>query len=139
MNNLFPSAHRMRQMNRSLWDQGLDQLFMDHSDFSVDIKEDEDNYTLIADLPGLDKNNIELNYTDNILSIRAHQEQEQEEKHAEGKYIRRERSSQTYNRQFLIENVKAEEIKASFENGVLNVTLPKKEKSQEDKRRIEID
>lgn len=138
MNHLFPSNRRMRRLNRSLWDQGFDSLFADDADFSVDIKDQEDEYLLIADLPGLDKENIELNYENSVLSIGAHQEQETEEKHEEGNYIRRERSSRSYNRQFLIENVVEEEIEATFENGVLTVHLPKREKEETDRKRIDI-
>lgn len=138
MNNLFPTNRRMRRLNRSLWDQGFDNLFADDADFSVDIKDQEDEYLLIADLPGLDKENIELNYENSVLSIGAHQEQEKEEKHEEENYIRRERSSRSYNRQFLIENVVEEEIEATFENGVLTVRLPKRETEETDRKRIDI-
>ena len=138
MNNLFPSARRMRHLNRSLWDQGFDNFFADGADFSVDIKEKEEEYLLVADLPGLDKENIDLHYENNVLSIHAQQERE-EEKHEEGKYIRRERSSRSYSRQFLIENVAEDEIQASFENGVLTVNLPKREKEETNKKRIDID
>lgn len=139
MNDLFPSRRRMRRHNRSLWNQGLDNFFEDDVDFSVDIKEKEDAYHLVADLRGLDKENIQINYENNVLSIQAHQEHEEEESHDEGRYIRRERSSRSYNRQFLIENIAEEEIKASFDNGVLTVDLPKKEKEDKERRKIEID
>lgn len=139
MNNLFPSRRRMRHLNRSLWDQGFDNFLMDDADFSVDIKENDKAYTVVADLPGLDKENIDLNYENNVLSIRAHQEREEEEKHEEGNYIRRERSTRSYSRQFLIENVDEEKIGASFENGVLTIDLPKKERETESRKRIEID
>lgn len=138
MNNLFPSRRRMRHLNRSLWDQDFDNFFMDDADFSVDIKETDEAYTVVADLPGLDKKNINLNYENNVLSIHAHQEREEEEKHKEENYIRRERSSRSYSRQFLIENVNEEGIEASFKNGVLTVSLPKKEKKEQPRKQIEI-
>lgn len=138
MNNLFPSRRRMRHLNRSLWDQDFDNFFMDDADFSVDIKETDEAYTVVADLPGLDKENINLNYENNVLSIHAHQEREEEEKHKEENYIRRERSSRSYSRQFLIENVNEEGIEASFKNGVLTVSLPKKEKEEQPRKQIEI-
>ena len=139
MNNLFPSPRRMRDLNRSLWNQGFDYFFADDEDFSVDIKEHDDEYLLVADLPGLDKENIDLSYENNVLSIRAHQEREEEEKHDEGNYIRRERSSRSYSRQFIIKNVQEDEIQASFKNGVLTVNLPKREKEEKNAKRIDID
>ena len=87
----------------------------------------------------LEKENIVLDYQDNLLSIRARQEQKTEEKDKEGRYIRRERSSRAYSRQFLIENVKEEEITASFENGVLTINLPKTDEKKTETKRIEIE
>ena len=53
------------------------------------------------------------------------------EKDEEGNYIRRERSSRSYKRQFLIKDINQENIKATFENGVLTVDLPKKEQEEQ--------
>lgn len=139
MNNLFPSRNRMMHLNRGFFGDTFDNFFADESDFSVDIKEMDDAYKVEADLPGLDKENIDLDYKDNVLSIRAHQEVEEEEKDSEGRYIRRERSSRSYNRQFLIKNVNEDEIKADFENGVLTITLPKADEEKTERKQIEID
>lgn len=89
-------------------------------------------------MPGIEKENIQLDYTDNIFSIDAHQETEQEEKDEKENYIRRERTSRSYSRQFLLQNIDETGIKANFENGVLIVDLPKKEIDEPETNRIEI-
>ncbi|MDN6731283.1 MAG: Hsp20/alpha crystallin family protein, partial [Atopostipes suicloacalis] len=127
-----------RRWNKNFLDSPFDSFFTDATDFSVDIKEKKDNYTLEADLPGIPKENIHLDYTDNIFSIDAHQETEQEEKDEEGNYIRRERTSRSYSRQFLLKNIDETNIEASFKNGVLTVDLPKKEKKASETNKIEI-
>lgn len=139
MNNLFPSRRDLMNVNRGLFGDTFDNFFTPDSDFNVDIRENDDAYKVEADLPGLSKEDIKLDYTDNVLSIRAHQEMETEEKDTESNYIRRERSSRSYSRQFLLENVDAEAIKANFENGVLTLDLPKKEKDESETKRIEIE
>lgn len=138
MNNLFPSRRGLMNLNRGFFGDTLDNLFTDDADFDVDIEETETAYKVQADLPGLTKEDIKLDYADNILSINAHKETETEEKDTEKNYIRRERSSRSYSRQFLIKNVDEGAITANFENGVLMIDLPKKEKEDSETKRIEI-
>lgn len=93
---------------------------------------------LEADLPGLNKNDIQLDYSNNVLSIRAQQQMSTEERDDESNYICRERSSRSYNRQFLIKDVDENNITAKFENGVLKVNLPKKEADDKQTKKIDI-
>ena len=139
MNSLFPSRRDLMNLNRGFLGNTFDNLFIDDADFDVDIEETDSAYIVKADLPGLTKEEIKLDYTDNILSISAYQETEKEEKDKDKKFIRRERSSRSYQRQFLIKNVDESDIKASFENGVLTVDLPKKDPEDSKERRIEIE
>lgn len=139
MNDLFPSRRGLMNLNRSIFGDTFDNLFTDDADFDVDIEETDTAYKVEADLPGLGKEDIKLDYTDNILSISAHKETETEEKDTERNYIRRERSSRSYSRQFLIKNVDEGAITANFENGVLTIDLPKKEKDDSETKRIEIE
>ncbi|SFH63817.1 Hsp20/alpha crystallin family protein [Pisciglobus halotolerans] len=138
MNNLFPSRRDFMNMNRNFFGDSFDQLFTDAGDFSVDIKEKDKAYTLEADLPGLTKEDIQLDYRNNVLSISAHQETGKDEKDEEGNYIRRERSTRSYSRQFLLRDIDEENITAKFENGVLTVDLPKKETEEPKTKRIDI-
>ena len=138
MNDLFPSRRDFMNLNRGFFGDTFDNIFTDTADFSVDIKEKEQSYQLEADLPGLTKDDIQLDYEDNVLSISAHQETGKDEKDEEGNYIRRERSSRSYKRQFLIKDIDQENIKATFENGVLTVDLPKKEQEGPKTKKIDI-
>jgi HSP20 family protein len=92
--------------------------------FKVDISEDEHAFHIDAELPGIAKENISLNIEDDVLTIKAERTQEEEQKKKD--YHRIERSYGSFSRSFNIgELIDQEHIGASFENGVLNVTLPK--------------
>lgn len=92
--------------------------------FRVDVKETDKEYIVEADLPGCDKNNINVSYDEGILTIAASYEETAEEK--DKNYIRRERRRGNFSRSISIpEDVKTNEIKASFKDGVLKVALPK--------------
>lgn len=138
MNNLFPTRRDFMDMNRHFMGDSFDRFFADTGNFNVDIKENEDAYTVEADLPGLAKEDIELDYKNDVLSIRAQQETSTEEKDDESNYIRRERSSRSYNRQFLIRDVDEDNITAEFDNGVLKVQLPKTETDGQNTKKIDI-
>ena len=107
--------------------------------FSTDIKDNGDHYTLEADLPGVKKDDIKLDLTDNVLTINAERHSEYEEKDKKGNYVRCERSYGSYARSFDISGVKAEGIKASYNDGVLSLTLPKKDVEVSGSRRLAIE
>ena len=120
--------------------------FMKPSDGSysipkVDIEDTDKAYILTTDLPGVAKEDINVTYDDNVLTLSAKHEETKEEKDAKEKknYIRKERTSNVFCRQFSVQNIQKEGIQASFENGVLTITLPKEEPQQvEAKHTIEI-
>ena len=100
----------------------------------------EGNYYLLeADLPGFDKKDIQLDINGDTLTIHAERHSKVEEKDKKDKVIRVERSYGSYSRQFDISAVDAENIKAKYDNGVLQLTLPKKEKVLPEGRRLEIE
>ncbi|MEA5040287.1 MAG: Hsp20/alpha crystallin family protein [Clostridiaceae bacterium] len=119
----------------------MERLFFRDSigEFKTDISEDEKSYTLEADLPGFKKEDIHVDINDDSLIISAERKSESEEKDQAGNYIRRERSFGSFSRSFDISGVKPEEIKASFANGVLTLTMPKKESSLPTAHRLEIE
>lgn len=138
MNNLFPSRRDFMNVDRNFFGDSFDHLFSNATNFDVDIKESDTYYMLKADMPGLTKEDIQLDYTNNVLSISAHREEGKDEEDKEGNYIRRERSVRSYNRQFLLKNVKEDGITAKFDNGVLTVQLPKKDSDETPTNRIDI-
>ncbi len=68
MNELFPSRRSLMNFNKGFLGDTFDDLFANIDHFSVDIKENEEAYTLKADLPGVSKEDIQLDYTDNVLA-----------------------------------------------------------------------
>lgn len=102
----------------------------------VDINETSDEVIVTAELPGVPKENIELNLTDNTLEIKASQKQEVSLE--KGGIRKRERRSMNFYR--LIElpcGVDASKVKATFNNGVLEVKMPKLEKAKRHSIKIE--
>ena len=85
----------------------------------------------------VNKEDINIDYNNNYLTISATRNNEHEEK--KDNYIRRERSYGSVSRGFYINNVNKEDIKAKFDNGVLNIELPKKELTQNNSNRILIE
>lgn len=93
---------------------------------AIDVHEDENQYTLTADLPGLKKEDISLTVMDNVITLKGERKQEAEKK--EKGYHRIERSYGSFQRAFQIPGgVEGSKVDARFENGVLTVTLPKPE------------
>ncbi|MFM1895470.1 MAG: hypothetical protein RLZZ385_544 [Pseudomonadota bacterium] len=91
----------------------------------VDIHENDKQYEIVADLPGVKKEDIAVTLENNVLTVSASKETESEEK-KRGKVIRRERSSGSISRSFSVSSrVKQEDIQASFKDGVLSITVPK--------------
>lgn len=92
----------------------------------TDVAEDNDNYYLKADLPGIKKEDVKISYSDGSLSISGERSQEKETK--DKKFHRIERSYGKYYRSFSIPNeIKEDKIKAEFTDGQLNITIPKAE------------
>ncbi|MFH1851901.1 MAG: Hsp20/alpha crystallin family protein [Candidatus Neomarinimicrobiota bacterium] len=101
---------------------------------STDINENENGYTVIADLPGLDKKDVHINVKDNVLTISGERKYEKDEKSS---FHRRERLHGTFQRCFrLPAMIDEDKINAKFKNGILTIDLPKAEEVKP--REIEI-
>ena len=104
---------------------------------NTDIIEKKDGYELQIDLPGVKKEDIQIEMDKGILSISVSISNSSDEE--DKKYIRKERFTGEIKRSFNIgENVDEEDIYASFENGILYLNLPKKEEKDNKKKYIEI-
>lgn len=107
--------------------------------FRTDISDNGDSYLLEAELPGFDKKDIKLDLSGNTLTITANHKSEKKEKEGEnGKYLRVERFCGEYRRSFDISEINTDAISAKYENGVLSLTLPKKQPSLPESRQLEI-
>lgn len=92
----------------------------------TDVKEHEDSYELAIELPGCRKEDVKAKLKDGYMTITATTNTSDEQKDENGKYIRRERYSGNCSRSFFVgENIKQEDIKARFEDGILKVMVPK--------------
>jgi len=92
----------------------------------VDIEEDDSKYIVKADLPGFDKDNIDIELRDNVLSISGRVDERSETSDTNRGYVRRERRYGAFRRSFLLpEEVDPDNIKASFKNGLLQIEIPK--------------
>lgn len=100
-------------------------------DFKVDVKDTENAYLIETDLPGINKENIDVSYDNGYLTITAKREDIIEDK--KDNYVRRERSYGEFRRSFYIDDVDENNIQAKFENGVLMLNLPKAESKKQKK------
>ena len=107
--------------------------------FKTDISDQGDSYLLETDLPGFDKKDIRLDLNGDTLTIRAERHSESEQKEHKDKYLRVERSYGSYSRAFDVSLVDTARIKAKYEDGVLKLTLPKKQKTVPESRTLEIE
>jgi len=104
---------------------------------AVDVVEKEKEYQITAELPGLDEKDIEVNVADDVLSIRGEKKEEWEEK--DKNYHLSERRYGSFQRTFqLPSGIDAENIAATFQKGVLTVTLPKTPEAQKKEKKIAI-
>ena len=94
-------------------------------DFRTDIRDAGDRFVLEAELPGFNKEDIKLDVKDGILTISAQHTENKDEEDDKGSYIRRERRYGSFTRSFDITGVDEEHITASYNNGVLELNLPK--------------
>lgn len=120
-----------------------DPFFAEHESkiMKTDIKEKKDKYLIDVELPGYEKENIKIDVEDGYLTVHAEIDSNKEEKE-EGKFVRRERYVGSCSRSFYVgTEIQAEDIKASFKNGMLKIEVPKKEEKKElpEKRYIQID
>ena len=107
----------------------------------TDVRELDDGYEIIIDLPGFKKDEIEVQLENGCLSISAAKGLDKDETDKKGKYIRRERYAGAMSRSFYVgEDVTEEDIHAKFENGILKLDVPKKEaKAVETKKHVAIE
>jgi HSP20 family protein len=102
---------------------------------AVDIVDKENAYELSAELPGMDDNSIDVQFSDGTLTIKGEKRDEREEK--KKNFYLAERRYGSFRRSFSVpEGVDAQRIEASFKNGVLTVTLPKTPQARKNEKKI---
>ena len=93
--------------------------------FRTDIRDQGDKFLLEAELPGFKKEDISLELKEGILTIKAEHKEDQDQKDEKGDYIRRERRYGSFSRTFDVSGIDENGITAAYNNGILELTLPK--------------
>jgi HSP20 family protein len=105
---------------------------------AVDIREDKNQFYIVADLPGVEKKDVNISMENNLLTIKGSRDITTEEEHAN--YFRTERVRGTFYRQFTLPDTADDsKIEARMQKGVLEIIIPKKESAQPRSIKIEIE
>ncbi|TVQ86820.1 MAG: Hsp20/alpha crystallin family protein [Bacteroidetes bacterium] len=98
---------------------------------AVNVLEDHDNFKIEVAAPGLEKRDFKIDLDNNMLSISSEKEFKHEEE-KDGKFMRREFAYASFKRSFTLpESVDADKIKANYKEGVLHITIPKREEAKQ--------
>ena len=130
INRVFDDNFRFLRSPERAFEQGFG--------FPVDVKDTPGAVLIKAELPGMNKEDIKVGFTDSMLTIKA--ERKQEEKTEDANYLRVERSYGSFARSFSVDvPVKQGEIKARYQDGVLEITLPKEDEPEKREFSVEIE
>ena len=113
--------------------QGRDPLYGKHAKnlMKTDVRETESTYELDVDLPGFTKDEVNVELKNGYLTIQAAKGLDKDQSDKKGKYIRQERYAGACSRTFYVgEGVEPEDVTAKFENGILQLSIPKAAKKQ---------
>lgn len=98
----------------------------------TDVRDLKDAYEMMIDLPGFKKDEIKINLKDGFLTISAEKGLDKDEEDKHGNLVKQERYCGSLSRSYYVgEDIKEDEIHAKFEDGVLTITVPKKEEQEE--------
>jgi len=134
--SLFPTRDII---NSVFSDSSLSKLLNEDKNWTpaFDITESEKEYTVSAELPGIDVKNLEVTLVEGVLKIKGEKRQESEKK--EDNYLRIERSYGSFDRSFRIpDSVETNKIEASYKDGILNLTIPKAKETKTKKIKISV-
>ena len=120
LSDFFDFGRLMPQVSSELYGKHARNLM------KTDVRENGDNYELAIDLPGFDKDVIQVDLKDGTLTVSASKGPDKDEQDKDGRYIRRERYYGSSSRSFYVGDLRPEEIKCTYESGVLSITVPKK-------------
>ena len=131
----FPDMRDFSNVEKKLYGKNAAHIM------KTDVHEHDEGFELDIDLPGFKKEEIQLDLENGYLTVSAAKGLESDEKNQKGKLIRKERYSGSMQRSFFVgKELKEEDIKAKFEDGVLKLSVPKKEAEKvPEKKRIMIE
>ena len=144
---LFDNRNYKPMFFEDSFDKLFDNAFRDfwggselgrHDAFRTDVIDQGDKYLLQAELPGFQKEDINIDLKNDLLTISASHKEEKDEED-KNKYIRKERYYSSYSRSFRVNDIESGDIDASYNNGILEVIFPKRNlESKDTVQRIEI-
>jgi HSP20 family protein len=138
------SSRQLANFQRRIWNMFPSILFSNEEDImaqawapAVDIRDHKDKILVRAELPGVKKEDLDVHIDENVLYIRGEKKEDTESK--EGEYVRTERFYGSFSRGFTLPTeVDAQNIKASFKEGILELEIPKREQASPKQQRINI-
>ena len=98
-----------------------------HDTFKLDVEEQDNKYVVVADLPGINKEDLKVSYDDQTLTIKVVKTEEKETNDEQKNYLHKERHQVSMKRSLYLPNLEAGKIKAKLENGVLTLHAEKVE------------
>ena len=133
MDFAFPTVRGFGDVDKKLYGKHAAHVMR------TDVREHDDHFEVDIDLPGFKKDEISLELENGNLTVTASKGLDKDEEDKNGKLIRCERYAGAMQRSFFVgKNLTEQDIKARFEDGVLKLTLPKKEEKLPDKKTIMI-
>lgn len=137
LETLQDDMNRLFDFSFSKWPEKSTGLLQGGWSPAIDIYDEKDELIVKADLPGLTKDDIEVTIEGNILTLKG--EKKHEEKTKEKDYVREERFYGAFHRAIALPtSVDADKVKAAYKNGVLELTLPKKEEAKPKQINVEV-
>ena len=129
LDEIFDELMEAPFVARPLWSTGFP---------AIDVAETENEIVVKAEIPGVDPKNVEVNVTEDAVEIKGEIKDEWEEKDVG--YCRRERYCGTFERSIALPaEVKQDEVKANYKDGILTISLPKVEPSKPKAKKVEIE
>ena len=104
---------------------GLGRNMATTSKMKTDVIENDDEFEVKAELPGFKKEDININYENDTLTIHAIHDLNKEQKDEDGKLIRSERTSSNVSRSFYLPDADTDKIGAKYDGGILDIMVPK--------------
>ncbi|WP_010246077.1 Hsp20/alpha crystallin family protein [Acetivibrio cellulolyticus] len=140
-NNGIAGRGEIWDVSRSIFEDFFNDSFFrgtfpSATEIRADIRENEKEYVVDIEVPGIKKEDIKLDLRDDVLTVSIDRNEEVNEE--KGNYIRRERRYGSVSRSFYVENIKAEDVKAKYLDGILTVTLPKELDTKRNTHKIDI-
>ena len=129
----FDPFREMEEFERRFW--GSNPVT---TAFRTDVEDTGDAFKLEAELPGFDKEDIQLDLDNDTLTISAEHSSDKKEEDKKRNFVKRERYYGSYTRSFDVTGIDVDRIEAEYNKGVLTLTLPKKQENIPVSRRLEI-